>query len=108
MSQRILTEFLDSEFFGPVFPGFQATQKIHAQNSRPELSAILSKVTFLNPKFIHGDFLLMGETNVLNPPKVANRPSRLQSHGTPKPPKVRKMPFWTPWTNGPFKSIKMS
>ena len=52
----------DSEFFGLVFPGFQATQKIHAQNSRPELSASLSNFTFLNPKFIHGDFLLTGET----------------------------------------------
>ena len=55
----------DSEFFGLVFPGFQATQKIHAQNSRPELSACLSNFTFLNPKFIHGDFLLSGETNML-------------------------------------------
>ena len=52
----------DSEFFGLVFPGLQATPKIHAQNSRPELSAFLSNFTFLNPKFIHGDFLLMGET----------------------------------------------
>ena len=50
----------DSEFFGLVFPGLQATQKIHAQNSRPELSAALSNFTFLNPKFIHGDFLPMG------------------------------------------------
>ena len=55
---------LDSEFFGLVFPGLQATQKIHAQNSRPELSAFLSNFTFLNPKFIHGDFLLTGETNI--------------------------------------------
>ena len=54
----------DSEFFGLVFPGLQATQKIHAQNSRPELSAFLSNFTFLNPKFIHGDFLLTGETNI--------------------------------------------
>ena len=52
----------DSEFFGLVFPGFQATPKTHAQNSRPELSAFLSNFTFLNPKFIHGDFLLTGET----------------------------------------------
>ena len=58
ISQRILMANLDSEFFGLVFPGFQATQKIHAQNSRPELSALLSNFTFLNPKFIHGDFLL--------------------------------------------------
>ena len=56
----------DSEFFGLVFPGLQATQKIHAQNSRPELSSILSNFTFLNPKFIHGDFLLTGETNTFN------------------------------------------
>ena len=52
----------DSEFFGLVFPGFQATPKIHAQNSRPELSAFLFNFTFSNPKFIHGDFLLTGET----------------------------------------------
>ena len=52
----------DSEFFGLVFPGLQATQKIHAQNSRPELSAFLSNFTFSNPKFIHADFLLPGET----------------------------------------------
>ena len=52
----------DSEFFGLVFPGFQATPKIHAQNSRPELSAFLSNFTFSDPKFIHGDFLLMGKT----------------------------------------------
>ena len=50
------------KFFGLVFPGLQATQKIHAQNSRPELSAFLSNFTFLKPKFIHGDFLLTGET----------------------------------------------
>ena len=53
----------DGEFCGLVFPGLQATQKIHAQNSRPELSAFLSNFTFLNPKSIHGDFLLTGETN---------------------------------------------
>ena len=53
-----------SEFFGLFFPGFQATQKIRAQNSRPELSAFLSNFTFSNPKFIHADFLLTGETNI--------------------------------------------
>ena len=57
----------DSEFLGLVFPGYQATQKIHAQNSRPELSAFLSNFTFSNPKFIHGDFLLTGETKQLLP-----------------------------------------
>ena len=54
----------DSEFFGLVFPGLQATQKIHAQNSRPELSAFLSNFTFLNLKFIHADFMLTGETKI--------------------------------------------
>ena len=49
ISQRILMTNFDSEFFGLVFPGLQATQKIHAQNSRPELSAFLSNLTFLNP-----------------------------------------------------------
>ena len=52
----------DSDFFGLLFPGYQATQKIHSQNSRPELSAFLSNFTFLNPQFIHGDFLLTGES----------------------------------------------
>ena len=32
-----------SEFSALFFPGFQATQKIHAQNSRPELSAFLPR-----------------------------------------------------------------
>ena len=71
---RVIFEFLvrrilgklpanfDGEFFGLVFPGFQATQKIHARNSRPELSAFLSNFTFLNPNIFHGDFLLKGET----------------------------------------------
>ena len=64
MSQRILMANFDSEFFGLVFPGLQVTEKIHVRNSRPELSAFLSNFTFLNPKFIHGDFLLTGETNI--------------------------------------------
>ena len=63
-SQRNLMANFDSDFFGLLFPGFQATQKIHAQNSRPELSAFLSNFTFFNPKFIHGDFLLTGETKI--------------------------------------------
>ena len=40
---EFLSEFwmanFDSGIFGLVFPGFQATQKNHTQNSRPELSA---------------------------------------------------------------------
>ena len=65
ISQRNLMANFDGEFFGLVFPGFHAhpKKKIHAQNSRPELSAFLSNFTFLNPKFIHGDFLLTWETN---------------------------------------------
>ena len=70
ISQRILMANFGSEFFGLVFPGFQATQKIHAQNSRPELSAFLSNFTFLNPKFIHGDFLLTRETSKVPDCKV--------------------------------------
>ena len=50
----------DSEFIGLVFPGFQATPKIDAQNSPPELSAFLSNFTFFNTKFIHGDYLAYG------------------------------------------------
>ena len=64
ISQRILMANFDSEFFGLVFPGFEPTQKIHAQNARPELSAFLSNFTFLNPTFIHAEFLLTGETNL--------------------------------------------
>ena len=33
-SQRILMTNFDSEFFGLVFPGFQATPKVHVQNCR--------------------------------------------------------------------------
>ena len=62
-SQRILMANFDGGFFGLVFSqGFRPPKKIHAQNSRPELSAFLSNFTFLNPKSIHGDFLLTGET----------------------------------------------
>ena len=50
----------DSEFFGLVFPGLQATQKIHAQNSRPELSAFLSNFTFLNPNLFTAIFCFRG------------------------------------------------
>ena len=60
ISQRILMANFDCKIVGLVFLGLQATQKIHALNSRPELSAFLSNFTFLNPKFIHGDFLLTG------------------------------------------------
>ena len=54
-------------FFGLVFPGYQPPppppkKKMQAQNSRPELSAFLSKFTFSSPKFCHVDFLLAGET----------------------------------------------
>ena len=80
-SRKIAGEFL-SEFWWRIlianfsalfFPGFQATQKIHAQTSRPELSACLSNFTFLNPKFIHGDFLLTGETK--NSAAILGKPS---------------------------------
>ena len=78
-----------SEFFGFVFPGFQATQKFHAQSSRPELWAFLSKFTFrsfLNPKFIHGDFLLTGETKKKqgNPKKARKRRSGGVSRVSPE------------------------
>ena len=53
-----------AKLFGLAFPRFQATQRIHAQNPRPELSGFLSNFAFLNPKFIHGDFLLAGETKI--------------------------------------------
>ena len=63
---QILSEFwwqiLIANFSALFFQGFRSPKKIHAQNSRPELSAFLSNFTFLNPKFIHGDFLLTGET----------------------------------------------
>ena len=66
---EFLSEFwwrILSGFFGLVFPGFQATQKIHAQNSRPELSAFLSNFTFLNPKFM-AIFCLRGRPKFLCP-----------------------------------------
>ena len=48
-----------AQFSALFFPGLQAPQKIHTQNSRPELSAFLSNFTFSNPKLFHADFLLM-------------------------------------------------
>ena len=68
-----LREFWLPEFFGLVFPGLQDAQKNHAQNSRPELSAFLSNITFLNPKFIHGDFLLTGGDQELFPCKLLTK-----------------------------------
>ena len=63
--------------------GFLATPKIHAQNSRPELSAFLSNFTFLNQKIIQGDFLLTGgdqensqDTNV-SPFRTGRNPDRI-------------------------------
>ena len=58
------------EFFGLVFPGFQAPpppqKKIHAQDSRPESSAFLSNFTFSNPIFLFTPiFCLRGETDNL-------------------------------------------
>ena len=50
----------DSEFFGLVFPVLQATQKIHAQNSRSELPAFLPNFTFLNPKIYSRRFSAYG------------------------------------------------
>ena len=51
ISQRISMANFDCEFFGLVFP-FQAPQKkVHAQNSRPNLSAFLSNFAFSNPNF---------------------------------------------------------
>ena len=77
----------DSEIFGLVFPGLHSSQKINAQNSRPELSAFLSNFTFLNPKFIHGDFLLMGETNFSSP--------RCESHDVRAPDKTQTSDLWS-------------
>ena len=37
-------------------------KKIHAQTSRPEVSACLSDFTFSNPFFFHADFLLTGRS----------------------------------------------
>ena len=50
----------DSEFIGLVFPGFQAAQKIHSQNSRPELSAFLSNFYFVEPKIYSRRFSAYG------------------------------------------------
>ena len=43
-------------------PQLSFSQKIHAHDSRPELSAFLSNFTFSNPLFFHADCLLTGET----------------------------------------------
>ena len=60
ISQRILVANFSRNFFGLVFPGFQAPPKI--QNSRPKSSAFFFNFTFSNPKCFHGDFLLTDET----------------------------------------------
>ena len=76
---EFLSEFwwriLIAKFSALFFQGFRPTRKIHAQNSRPELSAFLSNFTFSNPKFIHGDFLLAVETNIFFPQHFSNMPS---------------------------------
>ena len=74
ISQRILMANFDSEFSALFLQGFRPPKKIHAQNSRPELSALLSNFTFLNPKFIHGDFLLTGETKIIGGQKGPTKP----------------------------------
>ena len=56
----IFSANFDGEFFGLVFPGFRGTQKIHAQNSRPELSAFLSNFTFSNPNLFTAIFCFRG------------------------------------------------
>ena len=67
IAREFLSEFwwriLIANFSALFFQAFRPPQKVHAQNSRPELSAFLSNFTFLNPNVLHGDFLLTGETN---------------------------------------------
>ena len=58
-------EFLIATFSPLFFQGFRPPKKFTPKNSHPELSAFLSNFTLLNPKLIHGDFLLTGETNRL-------------------------------------------
>ena len=62
------------DFFGLVFLAFQAPQKLHAQNIRPELSAFLSNFTFSDIKMFHADFLLTGDINIC--PKKIRYPER--------------------------------
>ena len=63
---KIACEFL-SEFWWQISADFSAlfSQDFWPppKNSRSELSAFLSNFTFSNPKIVHGDFLLTGETN---------------------------------------------
>ena len=55
----------DSNIFGLFFQGCRPPQKIHVQT----LSAFPTNFTFLNPKFIHGDLLLTGETLKTHTPR---------------------------------------
>ena len=50
---------VDSEFFGLVFPGFQDTQKIHAQNSS-RIVGIPLPFHFLEPKIYSRRFSAYG------------------------------------------------
>ena len=61
ISQRILMANFDSEFFGLVFPGVSGHPKIHAQNSRPELSGFPLQFHFLEPKIYSWRFSAYGE-----------------------------------------------
>ena len=60
ISQRILMANFDSEFFGRVFPGFQATQKIHAQYSLSRIVGIPLQFHFLEPKIYSRRFSAYG------------------------------------------------
>ena len=68
ISQRISMANFDSEFFGLIFPGFQAPPK----NSRPEFTPRILSIPlqfhFLEPIFfVHADFLLTKKSGVANP-----------------------------------------
>ena len=52
----LISANIDGEFFGLVFPGFQAPHKKSGQNSLLKLSTFLSNFTFSNPfVFVHVD-----------------------------------------------------
>ena len=73
IARKFLSEFV-SKFvrkFSTLFlQGLTPQENIHAQDSRPKLSALLSKFTFLNPTYFHAEFLLPGEINKSKKPIV--------------------------------------
>ena len=64
--EETMTDQTNPTFRGLVFPGSQASKKLHAQNSHPDIVGIPLQFHCLEPNlFFHADFLLTGKINKL-------------------------------------------